>query len=48
MTDQERLDAIDDYKDRTINLTAGLQENGRPEPEPEDEILEDLSTNGAD
>lgn len=33
MTDQERLDAIDAAKSEAVNLTAGLQKDGRPEVE---------------
>jgi len=31
MTDQERLDAIDEHVDKARNLSAGLKEDGRPE-----------------
>jgi len=36
MTDQDRLDAIDLATDVRTNLIAGLQANGRPEPEEEE------------
>lgn len=39
MTDQERLDAIDDYVDKARNLSAGLKEDGRPEVTSESEDL---------
>lgn len=38
MTDQERLDAIDEHDDAARNLSAGLKENGRPEDDAEDEL----------
>jgi len=37
MTDQERLDKIDDYIDKARNLSAGLKENGDPENPPKKE-----------
>jgi len=36
MTDQERLDKIDEHNEASTNLTAGLKADGRPEKkEPE-------------
>jgi len=37
VTDQERLDAIDDYIDKARNLSAGLKANGDPEKPPKKE-----------
>ncbi len=37
MSDQERLDLIDKYKDAVINLTAGLDPDGDDDDQDEDD-----------
>jgi len=46
VTDQERLDRIDELKDAVVNLTAGLEEDGsEPIPtEPETDGSEPIPT----
>jgi len=38
VTDQERLDAIDEHKEAATNLTAGLKRNGDPEKPKRSEL----------